>query len=75
MCACAAYLVPISFSRSAGGASAIQSACPFSIAVTSSSTVRPNVNLIWSGLPAGWASDDHTWKCGFRTISAPSLGR
>jgi hypothetical protein len=40
-CVCAAYFVPSSFSRSAGGKSYPQSACPFSTAVTCASTVRP----------------------------------
>ena len=40
-CAWEAYLVPISFSRSAGGGSYIQSAWPFWTAVTSDSTVCP----------------------------------
>src|SRR5436305_1288214 len=73
-CACEAYFVPISFSRSAGGASAIQSAWPFSIWVTSSSTVRPKLNWIRLGLPSGWAAADHSWKYGLRTITATLLG-
>jgi hypothetical protein len=42
-CAWDVYLVPISLSRSAGGGSNIQSASPFSTAVTSDSTVCPKV--------------------------------
>ena len=41
-CTWLAYFVPISPSRSAGGASSVQSAWPFSIAVICASTVRPN---------------------------------
>jgi hypothetical protein len=48
MCTWLEYLVPISFSRSDGGCSSIQSACPFSISVTSASPVRPNDWMISS---------------------------
>ena len=48
-CTWLAYFVPISESRSAGGCSSVQSACPFWIAVICASTVRPKVCVIWSG--------------------------
>src|SRR5205085_10918345 len=69
-CAWLEYFELSSGSRSAGTWSAPESASawPFSICVTSASTVRPNFSMIVSGLPFGWASFDHSLKNGFRTI-------
>src|SRR5919197_1043715 len=61
------YFVEISFRRSEGGVSNIQSAWPFSTWVTSASAERPNFWMITSGLPFGCASFDHSLKNVFRT--------
>ena len=66
-CTWSPYFVEISFRRSEGGLSNIQSACPFSTWVTSASVERPNFWMITSGLPFGCASFDHSLKFGFRT--------
>src|SRR5206468_4316678 len=67
MCTWLVYFVLISLRRSDGGVSNIQSAWPFSTAVTSASVLRPNFCTITSGLPAGCASADHTLKNGLWT--------
>src|SRR5262245_13235565 len=67
MCTWLVYFVLISVRRSDGGGSNIQSAWPFSTAVTSASVLRPNFCTITSGLPSGCASADQTLKFGFRT--------
>src|SRR6266550_3191442 len=69
-----AYFVDISFNRSAGGESNIQSAWPFSTWVTCASAERPNFCTITSGLPAGCASFDHSLKLGFRTSLSSLFG-
>src|SRR6478672_3281945 len=69
-----AYFVDISFNRSAGGGSNIQSAWPFSTWVTCASAERPNFCTITSGLPAGCASFDHSLKLGLRTSLSSLFG-
>jgi hypothetical protein len=73
-CTRSAYFVLSSPSRSAGGWSNIQSASLFSTAVTCASGVRPNFWTIWSGLPAGCASADHSLKFGLRTSTICFVG-
>src|SRR5262249_53379658 len=68
------YFVPISFRRSAGTWSKIQSAWLLATCVTSASTERPNFLTIASGRPSGCASFDHSLKYVFRTTFISLFG-